>query len=224
MSLALLLLLLAQDVALASVPPSGALPDAELAAQRGGFELPGGIDVALTVQTQTSLNGSVVLRTVFRADNGPATLTVYAPRPGETVAARGVAGTGRAAMPTITYDSRSGLHVTPGVSTLAVSTGATPATEAGLAQVADGAVTDHGTIVQAVRGGVQSTELRSDDLTIAHLAGSAFGSAILNSGSDRAIDTQTTIGIDLNNAGPTLLASAALRIEDVAIDAMSLRQ
>ena len=222
MSLALLLLLFAQDVPLAGV----AVPDAELAAQRGGFELPNGIDVALTVQTQTSLNGAIVLRTVFRADQGPATLTVYAPRAGETVAAaRGAAGTNTVAMPTISYDSRSGLQVMPGAPTVAVTAGAAAAAhEAGLAQVANGAITDNGTIAQTLRGGVESTELRAYDLTISHLAGSAFGSAILNSGSDRAIDTQTTVGIELHNVGPTLLASAALRIEDVAIDAMAMRR
>lgn len=221
MSLAMILILAAQDAPLASTR----VPDAELAAQRGGFELPNGIDVALTVQTQTSLNGAIVLRTVFRADHGPATLTVYAPRPGEPVAAaRGAPGAGAAVTPTITYDSRSGLQVTPGATTLAVATGGASANEAGLIQVASGAVTDNGIVTQSVHGGVQATELRADDLTITHLAGSALGSAILNSGSDRAIDTQTTVGIDLQNAGPTLLASAALRIEDVAIDAMSLRQ
>ena len=224
MSLAVLLLFFAQDVPIAAPR----VPDVELATQRGGFQLPNGIDVALTVQTQTSLNGAVVLRTVFRADQGPTSLTVFAPKAGETVAAaaRGTAGGGTVAMPTITYDSRTGLQVTPGAGTpLAVSAGAAAAAgESGLAQVAAGAVTDNGTIGQSVRGGLQSTDLRSDDLTITHLAGSAFGSAILNSGSDRAIDTQTTVGIDLHNAGATLLASAALRIEDVAVDAMALRQ
>ena len=68
-----LLLLLAGQVA--------PLSDAELARQRGGFRLPNGVDVALTVQTQTAVDGAVVLRTVFRADQGAPTLTVFTPKP-----------------------------------------------------------------------------------------------------------------------------------------------
>lgn len=158
MSIVLLLLLLAPDVPLAAAR----VPDTELADQRGGFTLPSGIDVALTVQTQTSLNGATVLSTVFRAQNGAPTLTVTAP--------------------------------------------------------GDGVVT------QDTQGGRQNVMLRGENISVTHLAGSAFGTAIANSGNDRTIDTQTTVGIDLRNAGPTLLASAALRIEDVANTAMSLRQ
>lgn len=223
MSIALLLFLFAQDVPLAAA----SLPDTDLATQRGGFTLPNGIDVALTVQTQTSLDGAVVLRTVFRADQGPATLTVYAPKSGETVAAaRGTAAASATAMPTVTYDGRTGILVTPvNAPNVAVTArgGAGAALEPGLTQVTGGAVTDNGAISQSVRGGLQSAELRADDLTIAHLAGSAFGSAIANSGSDRAIETQTTVGIDISNAGAQLLGSAALRIEDMAVDAVALR-
>lgn len=221
MSLAVLLLLLAQDMPIAAAR----VPDAVLATMRGGFTLPSGIDVALTVQTQTSLNGAVVLRTVFRADQGAPTLSVYAPRAGETVAARAGSTTASTAMPVVTYDGRTGILVTPAVtaSTVAVSTGGPGAIEAGLARVDAGAVTDHGIIAQT-EGALGRTELRADDITIAHLTGAAFGSVITNTGSDRAIDTATTVGIDLHNAGPTLMASAALRVEDVTNDAMGLRR
>lgn len=158
MSFVLLLLLFAQEAPLAGAR----VPDAELAAQRGGFTLPSGIDVALTVQTQTSLNGTVVLRTEYRADHGTPTLTASAPGGGD--------------------------------------------------------------LTEATQAGRQSVVLRGDNISITHLVGSAIGSAITNSGSDRAIDTQTSVGIDLHNAGATLLASAALRIEDVANAAMALRQ
>ena len=59
-----------------------ALTDAELARQRGGFRLPNGIDVAMTVQTQSAVDGLVVLKTVFRADQGQPALTVLAPARG----------------------------------------------------------------------------------------------------------------------------------------------
>lgn len=226
MGVVLFLLMLAQDVPLAAV----SVPDAELASARGGFSLPGGIDVALTVQTQTAINGAIVLRSVFRADQGTPTLTVYAPKSGETVAAGQVtstaAGTG---MPTITYDGRGGLQITPAAGGPAVAIASATAAgnvPAGLDRVAPGASlqTDNGTVSQATNAGLQTAELRAADLSITHLAGTAFGSAIANSGSDRAIDTQTSVGIDLHNVGPTIMASAMLRVEDVATSAMLTRQ
>lgn len=226
MSLALGLLMLAQAVPLAAAT----VPDDELADQRGGFMLPNGVDVALTVQTQTSLDGNVVLRTVFKADQGPASLTVYAPRSGELVAAR-TGGPGAATvMPVVTYDSRTGIQISaagggPSVS-IATPGAGVDVLPAGLARVdaATGAVTDNGVISQTTRGALQTAELTSADLSIAHLAGSAFGSAIANSGSNRAIDTQTTIGLDLRNAGSQLLGSGLLRVEDVTTSAMQFRQ
>lgn len=220
-------LLLAPGAPLAAA----SVPDTELADQRGGFTLPNGVDVALTVQTQTSINGNVVLRSVFRADQGPATLAVYAPKPGEQVATQGAAaGGGAAAMPVVTYDSRTGIQVASAANRPAVSIAtfgmANDALPAGLARVdaAAGAVTDNGVVTQTTRGALQTAELTAGDLSISHLAGSAFGSAIANSGSDRAIDTQTTIGLDLRNAGPQLLGSAMLRVEDMTTAAMQFRR
>lgn len=226
MSLVLVLMLLAQDVPLAAV----SVPDAELATQRGGFTLPNGIDVALTVQTQTAINGAVVLRSVFRADQGPPTLTVYAPKSGQTVAADRVTTVGgTSGMPTVTYDGRGGLQVTPaaGGRGISVASGAASgAVPTGLAALAAGGsvATDNGTVSQTARGGLQTAELRAADLSITHLAGTAFGSAIANSGSDRTIDTQTSVGLDLRNVDSTVLASAMLRVEDVATAAMLNRQ
>lgn len=226
MSLAIAILLLTPGAPLAAA----SIPDTELAEQRGGFTLPNGVDVALTVQTQTAINGNVVLRTVFRADQGPATLAVYAPKPGEQVAAQAGTAGGATAMPVVTYDSRTGIQVASGAGRPAVSIAtqgmAGEALPTGLARIdaATGTVTDNGVVTQTTRGALQTAELTAGDLSIAHLAGSAFGSAIANSGSDRAIDTQTTIGLDLRNAGPQLLGSAMLRVEDMTTAAMQFRQ
>lgn len=220
MSLTFLALMLAQAVPLAAP----VVPDTELAEQRGGFQLPSGIDVALTVQTQTSLNGAVVLRTEYRADTGTPGFTVYAPRPGEVVAAP--ASSGAAQTPTVTYDSRSGIQVTQnGVPNVSIGD-ITQNVAEGLQQVTDGTAlaTDSGVVSRVGVGGLQGAELRAADLTITHLAGTAFGSAIANSGNDRAIDTQTALTINLSNAGPDVLGSAMLRIEGVALDAVRWRQ
>lgn len=226
-----LLLVLAQVVAAEPAPMAAApISDSVLAEQRGGFRLPNGIDVALSVQTQTALNGAILLRTVFQVDRGAPTLTIYAPKPGETVAAEGVGDTrpsaSTAVASTISYDRLSGLQVTQAAprAIMSVSAGRGPdPVPAGLTQVVAGTSTDAGTISATGGSGVRSVSLAGADLTITHLVGNAFGSAIANSGSDRAIDTQTTLSITLGNAGPDTLGSAMFRVQDMALDSIALR-
>ena len=229
--IAALLLLMGQVAAPVAAP---ALPDHELAAQRGGFRLPNGVDVALTVQTQTAVDGAVVLRTVFRADQGVPSLTVFTPKPGTVVAVRAgdaTAATTAAAAPTISYDSRSGIQVTPGagmpaVTVSNVTVGAAPDTPAGLQAVdprGAGVATDAGQVTAMRAAGLDTVQLKAGDLTISHFAGNAFGSAIANSGNDRAIDTQTSVSIDLSNAGPDVIGSAMLRVQDLGSSVTAMR-
>lgn len=231
-----LLLFLAQAAAIVSAPPvtapiAGApVGDPVLADQRGGFQLPNGVDVALTIQTQTALNGAVLLRTVFQVDRGAPTLAIYAPKPGETVAAEpgraGTASSQASAGPIITYDRTSGLQITQSMprptSSVSMGGSAAPIPD-GLTQVATGAVTDAGVVGAATSDGVRSVSLTGTDLTVTHLVGNAFGSAIANSGSDRTIDTQTTLSISLGNAGPDTVGSALFRVQDLALDNVVLR-
>lgn len=206
------------------------VPDPELGAMRGGVRLPNGVDVALTVQSQTSVDGRVVLQSVFRADQGTPTFTVFAPRAGEPVAAPAQQSASAAAntnSPTISYDSRNGLQVTPGqtiapVAIAANAQGASALTP-GLEAVSNGAVTDNGVIATSATGPVRTVELQAADLRIVHLAGAAFGAAVTNMGSDRTIDTATSVSIDLRNAGPDVVGSAMFRVQDVALDALALR-
>lgn len=220
-----ILLLLAQASPAADTP----VPDATLAQQRGGFRLPSGIDVALSVQTQTAIDGAVVLRTVFSVDQGKPTLSIHAPAPGQTVAAGGGAnGPGRpAGTPVVAYDPRTGLSVTPGMAAppVTISTGAASRPDAGpaLPTVAAGATTAAGTVSEATTNGLRTVSLEGADFIISHVAGNAFGSSITNTGNDRTIDTQTTLAIDLRGAAPDVLGSAMFRVENVAIQAMSIR-
>lgn len=217
-------------VAAFEAPP---VPDPVLADLRGGIQLPNGIDLALTVQTQTAVNGAVVLQTVFSLTDGPPKVVVYAPSDGRTVAAPAVASSGASAgttvMPTVTYDNRGGLvQVTPGLTVMPVAIGtgekaAQGAVANGLEQVASGATTDNGTISQALDGSVRAIKLTGSDFSVTHLAGGTFGSAIANSGSDRTISTVTSVSIDLRNAGPDVLGSAMLRVEDTALSALASR-
>jgi hypothetical protein len=207
--------------------PFAATPvaDEELAEHRGGFRLPGGIDVAMTIDTQTAVDGAVVLRTVFRADQGTPTLATYVPRAGETVAGAS-AGASRpaATIPVVSYDRQSGIRVSGGVAapgvSLAPQAGAIPA---GLEQVSGGAATAAGAVSERTQGALRLVELTGADLSVTHVAGGAFGAAIANMGSDRTIDTQTSVAIDLSGAGPDVIGSSMLRVQDIATQALAGR-
>ncbi|MEH3048200.1 hypothetical protein [Sphingomonas adhaesiva] len=215
---------------LAAAPFAGVpLADEELAAHRGGFRLPGGVDVAMTIDTQTAVDGAVVLRTVFRADQGTPTLTTWVPRAGETVAAApaGAAAPVRTA-PTISYDRQNGIQVTGGVSAgsapaglvLATRPGAIPA---GLEQASGGAATAAGQVSERTQGALRLVELTGGDLSVTHIAGGAFGAAIANMGNDRVIETQTSVAIDLSHTGPDVIGSAMLRAQDITAQALAGR-
>lgn len=64
--------------AVAPVEFGAALPAPRLAAMRGGFTLPGGLDVAIAITTDTKVDGALVLRSQLVIDHGPARLTVLA--------------------------------------------------------------------------------------------------------------------------------------------------
>lgn len=206
-----------------------AVSDPVLDQARGGFQLPNGIDVAITVQTQTAVDGAVVLRTVFQANQGAPTLSVYVPKPGEVVAAPASAQTaaGANSAPTITYDRQGGIQVTQAAAMPPLAVGVTGSTSAGetpsgltAVDAATGVVTDAGTVTRTDRAGIDTVRLDAANLSITHFAGNAFGSAIANSGNDRAIDTTTSVSIGLSNAGPDVLGSAMLRVQDIAGEAI----
>ncbi len=222
MSLPALLLLMAQAA------PFGVAPvaDVELATMRGGFRLPNGIDIALTVQTQTAIDGAIILRTVFRADQGPPTLTAFVPRAGTTVAAasQGTPGQGAVASnPSIAFDARNGIWVTPGLAMPGIAVLADATGQGGSDALPEGLEVAGDSVRQGGLGGLQTVALDAADISVIHFAGTAFGSAIANSGSDREIATQTSVAIDIRNAGPDVLGSSMLRAQDVAFSPMQMR-
>ncbi|HEX8668020.1 MAG TPA: hypothetical protein VF727_06580 [Allosphingosinicella sp.] len=76
---AFLLLVCAAAAPAAAAGPFGKAPvsDADLGRMRGGFLLPGGLDVSIAVQSSTSVDGTPVLRTLFIAASGGPSLTVF---------------------------------------------------------------------------------------------------------------------------------------------------
>lgn len=209
---------------------SKAVTDEVLAEQRGGIRLPSGIDVVLSVETRTAIDGQVVLQTIVKIDRGAPVTTVYVPETGSTVTIPQRSGaSGFGAATTVTYDRQSGIRISrlapaPGISVTARPADQMPQLE-GLKEIdiSTPVNTDHGLVSSIGNLSRPGVELKASDIQLTHFTGRAFGSGIFNSGSDRIIDTQTTISIDLHNAGPEVLGSAMFRVENVAIAAMSIR-
>jgi hypothetical protein len=224
--LPLLLLALAAEQLLPGEVP---LPDPVLAEHRGGFQLPGGLDIGLAVRTQTAIDGRVVLATVFTVADGRASFTPYVARSGETVIVQPSVPTGVSrgggTSPSVAFDPRSGITVVSGASMpgIAVNAGSGGGElPAGLVEASAGAI-DGGTLSTAADGAVRKIELQGQDVSITHLAGSAFGSAIANAANDRTIETVTSVGIDVRNASPDNLGSTFLQVGDLAADAIARR-
>lgn len=206
------------------------LPEAELATQTGKFLLPGGGSLALSVTSDTLLNGTPILRTVLTIDQG-STLQVFG-RDGSVATPAGgtETATGAGTAPTLAngvsvlFNRPTGAQITlPTVST--VRTGATSTeAQAGLVPIA---VVAGGPAVRTPDGLVSLSTLPNgsqvmlvgDQIGVAHLVGQSVATAILNAGNDRTIDTVTTIGIDLHDATALTLGSAVLKVDALAADA-----
>jgi len=220
---------------LADAPPFAAnarVGDAELASMRGGFAVAGGIDVAAAVQMDAGVDGSLVLRTVFRVDQlGATSLAVYAPLPGQTGPAFTATQTGTtsASAPVVIAADRAGGLTTlqPGSTTPALvasstvgnpAVGLAPAGLAPLSVPGGGLQTAAGHLtVSAVPLGTQIA-LNGQMFSVTQLVGQAFRNVLTNSGNNRAIDTATTINVDLRNTSATQAAAGAARIQGITSD------
>ncbi|MBB4616560.1 hypothetical protein [Sphingomonas abaci] len=229
---------LAALLALAAAAPLPAqdlgepLADAELATITGKFILPGGGSLALSVTSDTMLNGALVLRTVLTVDQG-SRVQVYGRSDGSASAPPTAAGAAPAA-PVLTsgasvlFDRRSGAQIVPPtVSTIRVGgigAAGAGAAEPGLTPIAVAAGgpavrTPDGLVSVATLAGGTQVSLAGDQIGIAHLVGPTVATAILNAGNDRTIDTVTTIGIDLHDAAALAMGSAAMKVDALAADA-----
>ncbi len=209
---------------------SAPVGDAELAGSYGKFIAPNGVDIAMIVQSDTAINGQIVLRSVLIADRGPASIQVFAP----AVGAQGPQVQGNAAQSatgsqglTVTID-RTGATSTvrptyaasPTMPNVAIgeggqtdSSGLVPVTvSAGGAGVDTGA----GTVTAATTANGSRITLDAQGLSISHLIGGATGSIITNTVNNRTIDTVTTVSIDVHNSEALSLGSSLLRVDGLA--------
>jgi hypothetical protein len=73
---AALLLLVALPANAPVYPDTAAMTDPQLAAARGGFDLPNGLQIMLAVTTETRIDGQLSVRSSWQVANGAPVLTV----------------------------------------------------------------------------------------------------------------------------------------------------
>ncbi len=218
--------------AFAGVEP---VSDDELSEAQGKFVLPSGIEVAMAVRTDTSVDGALLLRSVFIVNDGPPALSVYAPAVGDRVEQQSggdapAAGSGSVGNVSVVVDRASGItmvRTAGGVDAPKVSIGVTTgeALPDGLAQVVlpadgDAVATGGGQVsVQTSDRGAR-VMLAGDALSVSHLFGQSYGSIVANTANNRAIDTAVNISIELGNVNVTNAGSAAARIDSLALDSL----
>lgn len=180
--------------------------DDALATMRGGFGLPGGLEVSVAVQSDTRVNGLLLLRSVFVVDKGAPELSVFG-RTGDVASSTARTGNG---VPSSTVTISGGTFALGGASEglerLDVSAGGASVATAG------------GSVRVDKAGAGSQVVLSGPTLDVSHLAGQAYGSVIANRGNDVTIDTVTNINIDLKNTMPSNIGSAMFRVEALAID------
>lgn len=213
--------------------------DAELAGMRGGIRLPDGLEVQVGIDIATRVDGELALRTVLTSESP--TVRVFTGDPGSGSGAGGSGdggATGQSVVPgsagmvnapTVQF-SRDGAGTVIEWSAVALPQVAVTTGRGDAATDAPGqrelALTPGGPAVQTALGAVRLVQdgrgtvadLQGANLLLQQYVGAATGVVVANTANDRAIDTVTTINVDLMNANPAL-ANAALAIQQVALDA-----
>lgn len=210
--------LAAMFAAAAAIPEGAALEaspfgkppvaDQALADMRGGFITPGGLDISVAVQSDTRVNGVLLLRTVLVAVAAAApTLTAYAqeqgappPPPGTAAAAAG-----------------GGVVVNIGTSAAPLG-GAPDGLKAFDLKPGEAVATATGTLKLDQTGGASRVVLSGPQIDIQHLTGQSFGSMVANRSNDVAIDISTIVNLDLSSVPTLSIGSGLFKIEGVASD------
>lgn len=228
--------------ALATTPPADTrrggtpVPDHELATMRGGLMLPNGLDIAIGIDIQTRVDGVLALHTIFSSEAPTSGVRVYTDGVTSPSQAPGTVtvATGAQDWPTVTVP-RSPTGTT-------VSTGAPP--DAGSINIVSGPtaswldaagqnmvpVTSNGPAVGTDAGAIRLTSddrgtqvaLVTPTLEVRHLVGQATGVVVSNTANDTAIDTVSTINVNLTGV-PANLLGGVLMVNRIAAEAAGRR-
>lgn len=201
-----------------------AVSDRELSTMRGGFELPNGLNLQLGIDVQTRVDGVLAVHTIYASDGPNAGLRVFtdglkSANPA-TPPAQSISTPQLTTAPVLVVDrSPSGTTVLPS-SQLPATTVNVVTADPGQWLSGEGQtqlpVVANGDPVPASIGTVRLTSdaqgsvvtLQAPDLEVRQLVGQASGTVVLNSASDRTIDTVGSINVNLQGLSPQLLNAA----------------
>ena len=173
-----LLLALAATAAPALASPFGKAPvsDADLGEMRGGFLLPGGLDVSIAVQSSTSVNGTPLLRTIFTAGGGGASLSVFGQGEGGLTPVNLSGNTGQTSSGNVRVEgSGSGSQVILSAPAIDIRHLAGSAYGSIIANRADDVVIDTDTVIDIQLGNATPLNIGSSMLRVDALAGDITG-------------------------------------------------
>ncbi len=205
-----------------------ALSDAELGEARGGFALPNGVNVNIAAQLETSLNGVKILSTSFVLGGQstssvapdfaqePATLAVLPDISTETEEV--------ASLITEVVEVATAGAEEPQSPATSVTDAAEPAEQfAVVTAPATGTTSSSTSTASEAQGGNVTYTADVPGLNVEHTIGSRIASVIANTLDNSVIDHRTTIDITLSDVRPMEMGSLPFRINNLAIDAMTMR-
>ena len=215
----------APEIVVRAIPhmlPGPVVPDAELARMRGGLQLPNGLDVSIGIDIQTRVNGLLALHTVY-ANQGPATgVRVFADGPGPVPlapATQSVSAAATAGTPTLIVDrSPTGTTIIPSTATPATTVNlvngdpSTWLSGEGQTQIpvqpnGPAVATPNGNVSLASTSTGTVVSLQTPTLLVQQLVGQATGVVVANTANNQAIDTVSSVNVDLQGLSPELLSS-----------------
>jgi len=211
-------------------------PDRALARMRGGLRLPNGLNVAIGIDIQTWVDGSLALHTIYSSEGANAGVRVYTDG---TDAPTTAPGTVTVSMPAanggavVVDRSPTGTTITAPTWTVPVNLNLVQGAPSiwldaeGQKQVP---VTPNGPAVQSDSGKIKLTTddrgatvtLDAPMLEVQHLVGQATGIVVANTANDRAIDTVSSLNVDLQGVSPALMSGMFIA-NRIAADAVSRR-
>jgi len=233
----------AQDIVVVAPAPrpydAPRLPDPALAELRGGISLPNGLQVAIGIDIQTRVDTVLVLHTVYASDGPTAGVRVYteAVDPGRvapgTVVVRNP-GENWGPSVVVTRTPAAGTSIVPGPASSPAAVNLVEADPGswlnGIDQTpipldANGAPTlrHEGSLRLTADANGSVVQLETSDLQVRHLIGQATGTAIANTGNDRAVETISSVNIDLQGGAPLAALAGAFVADRIALDVMGNR-
>lgn len=198
------------------------VPDAVLARMRGGVRLPNGLDLSLGIDIQTRVDGQLALHTVYASDGAHPGIRVYTDgeKPVSVAPTTATITSGpMQGIPTLVVDrSPTGTTIVPASASAATTVNLVngdPSTWLSGEGQTEIPVTPNGPSVAAAPGDVglvvdkgnATVTLKTPTLEVEQLVGQATGVVVANTADNRAIDTVSSVNVDLQGLSPALLAS-----------------